>query len=60
MKNITIFYLKNFQFLVMKFSMYLNRRVFVMVFNQSILTDVPGQTVSTLLAIHPAVTETHE
>ena len=30
MKNIRIFYLKIFIFLVVKFSMYLNRRVFVM------------------------------
>ena len=30
MKNITIFYLKIYPFLVVKFSIYLNRRVFVM------------------------------
>ena len=30
MKNIRIFYMKIFQFLVVKFSIYLNRRVFVM------------------------------
>ena len=30
MKNMRIFYLKNFPFLVVKFSIYLNRRVFVM------------------------------
>ena len=30
MKNIRIFYLKNCHFLVVKFSVYLNRRVFVM------------------------------
>ena len=30
MKNIRIFYLKICQFLVVKFSIYLNRRVFVM------------------------------
>ena len=30
MKNIRIFYPKNYQFLVVKFSVYLNRRVFVM------------------------------
>ena len=30
MKNIRIFYLKIFPFLVVKFSIYLNRRVFVM------------------------------
>ena len=30
MKNIRVFYLKNFQFLEVKFSKYLNRRVFVM------------------------------
>ena len=32
MKNIRIFHLKTFQFFVVKFSIYLNRRVFVMVF----------------------------
>ena len=30
MKNIRIFYLKNFSFLMVKFSIYLNRRIFVM------------------------------
>ena len=30
MKNIRVFYLKTFQFLEVKFSVYLNRRVFVM------------------------------
>ena len=30
MKNIRVFYLKNFNFLEVKFSIYLNRRVFVM------------------------------
>ena len=30
MKNIRVFYLKIFQFLELKFSIYLNRRVFVM------------------------------
>ena len=30
MKNIRIFYLKNCHFLVVKFSVYLNRRVFIM------------------------------
>ena len=30
MKNIRIFYLKNCHFFVVKFSVYLNRRVFVM------------------------------
>ena len=30
MKNITVFYLKNLNFLDEKFSIYLNRRVFVM------------------------------
>ena len=37
MKNIKVFYLKIFSFLVVKFSIYLNRRVFVMVlqFNES-------------------------
>ena len=33
MKNIRIFYLKNCHFLVVKFSVYLNRRVFVMTRN---------------------------
>ena len=31
MKNIRVFYLKNFQFLEMKFPIYLNRRVLVMI-----------------------------
>ena len=31
MKNIRIFYLKNCHFLVVKFSIYLNRHVFVMI-----------------------------
>ena len=31
MKNIRVFYLKNFSFLEVKFSIYLNRRVFVMI-----------------------------
>ena len=30
MKNIRVFYLKKFSFLEVKFSIYLNRRVFVM------------------------------
>ena len=30
MKNIRFFYLKNFVFLEVKFSIYLNRRVFIM------------------------------
>ena len=32
MKNIRIFYLKIFNFLVVKFSIYLNRHVFIMFF----------------------------
>ena len=32
MKNIRVFHLKIFQFLEVKFSTYLNRRVFVMIF----------------------------
>ena len=39
MKNIRIFYLKNFIFLVMKFSVYLNRHVFVMCFKGISLKD---------------------
>ena len=31
MKNVRAFYLKNFQFLEVKLSIYLNRRVFVMI-----------------------------
>ena len=34
MKNIRIFLSENFQFLVVKFSVYLNKHVFVMVFLQ--------------------------
>ena len=33
MKNIRIFLSENFQFLVVKFSLYLNRPVFVMIFS---------------------------
>ena len=33
MKNIRIFYLKNCHFLVVKFSVYFNRRVFIMCYN---------------------------
>ena len=36
MKNIRIFYLKIFLFLVVKFSIYLNRHVFVMYLNNMI------------------------
>ena len=35
MKNVRIFYLKIFLFLVVKFSIYLNRRVFVMIFEKN-------------------------
>ena len=35
MKNISNFYLKKIQFLVVKFSVYLNRRVFVTVFDDN-------------------------
>ena len=34
MKNIRVFLSENFQFLEVKFSLYLNRRVFVMGFNE--------------------------
>ena len=37
MKNIRVFYLKNFSFLEVKFSIYLNRHVFVMYFNVSFI-----------------------
>ena len=37
MKNIGVFISENFQFLVVKFSMYLNRRVFVMAVKNHIL-----------------------
>ena len=36
MKNIRVFYLNIFQFLEVKFSMYLNRRVFVISYDVSI------------------------
>ena len=35
MKNISVFLSENFQFLEVKFSIYLNRRVFVMDMNES-------------------------
>ena len=34
MKNIRVFVSENFQFLEVKFSIYLNRRVFVMLYNR--------------------------
>ena len=40
MKNIRIFCLKNCHFLVVKFSVYLNRRVFVMLYGESLLEHV--------------------
>ena len=36
MKNIRVFYLKNFSFLEVKFSIYLNRRVFVMWYSDTL------------------------
>ena len=44
MKNIRIFLSENFHFLVIKFSVYLNRRVFVMTVLQRLmrLSDVQG------------------
>ena len=44
MKNIRIFYLKNCHFLVVKFSLYLNRRVFVMVSFTSMKVVYPSHT----------------
>ena len=35
MKNIRVFLSENFQFLEMKFSIYLNRRVFVMFYSET-------------------------
>ena len=40
MKNIRIFYLEFFPFLVVKFSIYLNRRVFVMIKRKSKHTKI--------------------
>ena len=40
MKNIRIFYLKIFSFLVVKFSVYLNGHVFVMVMLKPVVGDV--------------------
>ena len=37
MKNISFFLSENFQFLEMKFSIYLNKRVFIMILNSSSL-----------------------
>ena len=47
MKNIRIFYLKNCHFLVVKFSVYLNRRVFVM--------EGPYQTAHLLISSWQAI-----
>ena len=41
MKNITVFVSENFKFLEEKFSIYLNRRVFVMKSNRAFVRD-PG------------------
>ena len=54
MKNIRIFLSENLQFLVMRFSIYLNRRVFVMV---SIMCAVPHCDVSMMKQINPKWTE---
>ena len=40
MKNIRIFYLKICHFLVVKFSVYLNKRVFVMILSQDIEQNI--------------------
>ena len=40
MKKILEFLSENFQFLVVKFSVYLNRRVFLMLFAQACLSEV--------------------
>ena len=44
MKNIRIFISENFHFLVVKVSVYLNRRVFVMVFHFSLVIIMRIQT----------------
>ena len=44
MKNITVFYLKIKKFLEEKFSIYLNRRVFVMLAFQTTLSKDSDQT----------------
>ena len=46
MKNIRIFYLKIFIFLVVKFSVYLNRRVFVMHISATTPENVPSDCMS--------------
>ena len=60
MKNIRIFYLEIFPFLVVKFSIYLNRRVFVMAAHRIAIAaivsngeDIPKATASfTIYYIH--------
>ena len=42
MKNIRIFLAEKFPFWMVKFSVYLNRRVFVMMFLQAIYADSEG------------------
>ena len=43
MKNITVFFLsENFQFLEVKFSLYLNRRIFVMKFLLAVIFLLSG------------------
>ena len=48
MKNIRIFYLEIFPFLVVKFSIYLNRRVFVMVPYDDALLLITSRTMEKL------------
>ena len=40
MKNVRVFLSENFQFLEVKFSMYLNRHVFVMLENRQMIPDI--------------------
>ena len=52
MKNIKKFYLKIFIFLVVKFSMYLNRRVFVMVISTKFIPSPEGRLFAGFNTLH--------
>ena len=53
MKNIRFFFSENSHFLVVKFSVYLNRRVFVMIFSRSGLGFLMGKFSLFLTVIFP-------
>ena len=56
MRNISVFYLKYFQFLEVNFSIYLNRRVFVMFSIKEGLND-PKHSLLIFLFVHTKLIE---